>query len=63
MARVVIELDNGCDPCWKKRVARESVTEIVLDGKTWFICEEHERALAREFVNLLGDPMENEGDK
>jgi hypothetical protein len=64
MAKVVIELDTACDPCWKKsKTPRESIMEFTLDGKTWFLCEEHEKALAQQFVGLLGDPTEESEGK
>ena len=33
--------------------------ELTLDGKTWFLCDEHEKGLAQQLVGLLGDPEEN----
>jgi hypothetical protein len=59
MARVVIELDDACDACWKRdKTPRESVMEITLDGKTWFLCQEHEKKFANQFVGIMGDPGE-----
>jgi hypothetical protein len=62
MARVVrvIEqvIEDACDACAKKGVAKESTMEITLAGKTWFMCEEHENNLALQLVGLLGDPNE-----
>ncbi|MEU0159032.1 hypothetical protein ABZ154_09370 [Streptomyces sp. NPDC006261] len=60
MARAVITIDDACDPCWtKSKTATESIMDIELDGKTWFFCAEHEKALARELVKMLGDPGED----
>ncbi|MET9816861.1 hypothetical protein [Streptomyces sp. NPDC006355] len=63
MAKVVVsvvveqEIDDGCDACWKKdETARQSVVEITLKGKTWFLCEEHEDKFAAQFVSIMGDP-------
>jgi hypothetical protein len=53
------EIDDGCDACWKKdETARQSVMELTLDGKTWFLCEEHEKKWADKFTEILGDPGE-----
>jgi hypothetical protein len=53
------EIDDGCDACWKKdETARQSVVEITLKGKTWFLCEEHEDKFAAQFVSIMGDPGE-----
>jgi hypothetical protein len=67
MAKVVVqvvveqEVDDGCDACWKKDgTARQSVMELTLDGKTWFLCEEHEKKWADQFTQILGDPEEGE---
>lgn len=70
MARVVLqvvverEVDDGCDACWKKdETARQSVVEFTLDGRTWYLCEEHEHKLAGEMVGLLGEgTKESEGE-
>jgi hypothetical protein len=58
MPRVVIE---ACAACHKKDgTVRKSDVELTLDGKTWFLCDEHESSLAMQFVSLLGDPCEEE---
>lgn len=69
MARVKVqvlveqEIDDGCDACWKKdQTPRESVVEFTLDGKTWFLCDEHERKFAQQMIGLLGDPSEGEDE-
>jgi len=59
MARVVI--DDACDACWRSsKTARVSDIEFTLDGKTWFLCAEHERKLAQELSKTLGDTSEGE---
>ena len=58
VARVQITIDDACDPCWTKRIPRESTASIRLDGKTWYLCEEHEKALAGLLAQQLGDPTE-----
>jgi hypothetical protein len=69
MARVTVkvvieqeqEIDDGCDACWKKdETARQSVMELTLNGKTWFLCEEHEKKWADQFTQILGDPGEGQ---
>lgn len=58
MPKLVIE---ACAACHKKdRTVRASTVELTLDGKTWFLCDEHETALADQFVGLLGEPCEVE---
>lgn len=53
------EIDDGCDACYAKdETARESVVEITLAGKTWFLCKEHEDKFAAQFVSIMGDPGE-----
>lgn len=53
--RVVIE--NACNACWKKdKTARQGVACLPLDGKEWWLCREHEVALAQQMIGLLGDP-------
>jgi len=56
MARVVI--DDACDACWKKGVARTSDVSFTLDERTWYLCREHEKAFAQQMITLLGDPTE-----
>jgi len=52
-------IDDACDACYAKdETARESVMEITLDGKTWYLCEEHEKKFAAQFVSIMGDPEE-----
>lgn len=64
MARVQITIDDACDACWTKdKTPRESVVEFTLDGRTWFLCAEHERKLAQQMTGVLGDPTENGEDK
>lgn len=60
MARVRIEIDNGCDGCWQKdKTATEGVTLISLAGKTWYLCEEHEAKLAGQLKQALGEGEES----
>jgi hypothetical protein len=64
MARVVIELEDACDACWTKdKTPKESDVEITLDGKTWFLCREHEQKFAQQFIGLMGDPNEESEGK
>lgn len=65
MARVVIEVtvkrevQDGCDACFRKDgTATQSVVELTLAGKTWFLCEEHETKWADKFTDILGEPGE-----
>lgn len=61
MAKATITIDDACDACWTKdKTATESDVEFTLAGKTWFLCEEHEKALSQQMTELLGDPMEGE---
>lgn len=58
MPRIVID---ACAACHKKDgTVRASDVELTLDGKSWYLCDEHEKALAQQFVGLLGDPCEVE---
>jgi hypothetical protein len=64
MARVVrvVEqiIENACDACYKKDgSATDSVMELTLAGKTWFLCAVHEQMWADQFTQILGDPEEN----
>jgi hypothetical protein len=52
-------IENACDGCYRKDgSATDSVVEIRLAGKTWFLCKEHEDKFADQFTQILGDPME-----
>lgn len=58
MPKVTIE---ACAACHKKDGSvKVSDVELTLDGKTWFLCDEHEKSLALQFIGLLGDPCEVE---
>lgn len=58
MPKVTID---ACAACHKKDgTVRASTVEFALDGKVWFLCDEHETALAQQFVSLLGEPCETE---
>jgi hypothetical protein len=60
VAKVTITMNDACDACWKRdKTPRRCVMELTLDGKTWFLCDEHEKGLAQQLVGLLGDPEEN----
>lgn len=64
MARVQITIDDACDACWAaNKTPRESDVEFTLDGKTWFLCGEHEIKLAQQMIGVLGDPAEVGEDK
>lgn len=61
MARVVrmIEqvIENACDACYKKDgSATESVVDLILAGRTWYLCAEHEEKLAQQMTGVLGEP-------
>lgn len=58
MPRVYID---ACAACHKKDgTIRESTVELTLDGKTWFLCSEHEVMWAGQFTQILGEPCEVE---
>jgi hypothetical protein len=58
MPKVTID---ACAACYKKDgTIRASVIELTLDGKTWFLCGEHEKKWADQFTQILGEPCEVE---
>lgn len=61
MAKVQITMDDACDACWQRdKTPRASIMDLTLNGKTWYLCEEHETKLAGQLTEVLGEPGEDE---
>ncbi|MGW0930713.1 hypothetical protein [Streptomyces sp. NPDC002644] len=55
MAKVVIEIADGCDPCNEEGEATRSVDSLRMGDRVWYLCAEHKEKYLEAFIRTFGE--------